>query len=191
MDAIVLAGGGSRRFGTDKVVHPRDGRRQVDVVVDMLRSLGGRLVVAAGDRSLDVIGTVEVQDAAGVQGPLAGVLAGLEVAQSDLAALVAADLVQPSVCLLEALASHAAGQGAPGAMPLVNGRPQPLHSVVAPAVVNDLREATRTGEHGLIVALRMVGVLPVPHAVWRRWVPGAVPDRDIDTRADLLQLHGH
>lgn len=188
MDVVVLAGGGSSRFGGDKVVHPRNGRRQVDVVVDMLRAAGGRVVVAAGDRSLHVPGTVEVPDARGIPGPLAGVLAGLEVARTPFVALVAADLVQPSVCLLRALAAHAASLDAPGAMPLVNGRPQPLHSVVARNVLDELRTTARTGEHGLIVALHGAGVVPVAHPVWRRWVPGAVPDRDIDTRADLLQL---
>ena len=189
MDVIVLAGGGSRRFGGDKVVHPRDGRRQVDVVVDMLRPLGGDVVIAAGDRALHVPDTIEVADAPGVPGPLAGVLAGLEVAETPFVALVAADLVHPSVCLLQALRTHAVTVGARGAMPLVNGRPQPLHSVVAPVVLDDLRTTARSGEHGLIVALHRAGAVPVAHPVWRRLVPGALPDRDIDTRADLARLH--
>lgn len=185
MDVVVVAGGRGRRFGGDKVVHPRDGRRQVDVVVARLRDLGGRVVVAAGTRRLCIPDSVEVADEPGCVGPVAGVVAGLRAATGPLAAVVAADLVEPSVALLQACAQHATGLGVAGAMPMVQGRPQPLHAVVAPDVADDLRAAAVANGHGLITAMLDVGVVPVDQATWHGWVPDARPAWDIDTRADL------
>lgn len=188
-DVIVLAGGRGRRFGADKVVHPRAGRRQVDVVVDAVRPMGGRILVAAGTRPLAVPDTIEVPDDPDHAGPLAGILGGLEAATTAQVAIVAADLVEPSVALLQALADRVGREDLPGLMPLVQGRPQPLHAVIRGDLRDALeRAAARHPGAGLITVLRGVGVACVPQRRWREWVPRAVPERDIDTRADLRHL---
>lgn len=185
MDVVVVAGGRGRRFGGDKVLHARGGGRQIDVVVQQLAGLGGRIVVACGPRPLGVPGTIEVVDDPHVQGPLAGVVAGLEAAGGDLVAVVAADLVAPSPALLKATAGHARGLGVPGAMPAVDGRAQPLHAVVDPGAAAALRTAAaRTGSR-LIESLLAIGVVIVDEATWRPWAPDAMPGHDIDTREDL------
>ncbi len=195
MDAVVVAGGAGRRFGGDKVVAQRAGHRQVDVVVAGLRGLSGEVVVACGARSLGVTGTREVVDDPDLRGPLAGVVAGLAaVAAGDwhvdgeLAAVVAADLVMPSVALLVALATHARQVDVPGVMPVVAGRPQPLHAVVAPSLAARLRSCAATNGQRLIEAMTCAGVATVAESTWRPWAPQARPGRDIDTPDDLASL---
>lgn len=187
-DVVVVAGGRGRRFGGDKVVHPRAGRRQVDVVVAAMRPVAATVLVAAGSRPLHVPDTVEVADAPDLEGPLAGVVAGLHAATTELVALVAADLVMPSTALLLGCAVHARTHDLPGSMPLAGGRAQPLHAVLRADLASDLEQAAARSGPGLVRALRDVGVVQVPPTTWRRWAPDARPERDIDTRQDLRHL---
>lgn len=189
LDVILLAGGQGHRFGSDKVIHPRRGARQVDVVVDRVRALGGTVVIAVGDRPLSVADTVEVPDDAGHQGPLAGLMGGLQVVETTEVAVVAADLVAPSMALLQACARHLRTHQLPGVMPSVGGRPQPLHSVLRADLLDDLRRVAReVPGDGLTSALTRAGVVSLPQRTWRPWAPRAMPARDIDTRSDLRHL---
>lgn len=186
VDAVVVAGGTSRRLGQDKALVSRGHRTQVAHVVSALQGLGGSVVVAHGRRVLDVAGTTGVADPPGMMGPLAGIVAGLAVAASDVVAVVAVDLVAPDVDLLRALAEHVrADPLSPGAMPLQDGRPQPLHAVLR----RDLhRTLVTAGQDRVLAAMAVCGVESVPEAEWRRWAPDADPARDIDTPADLTDL---
>jgi len=195
MDVVVLAGGRSRRFGRDKLVISRDGRRQIDVVVASLADLGGEVVVAVGDRSLGVPGTLEVGDEPGLVGPLAGLVAGLVALGAhghdepgEMVAVVAGDLVAPSAELLRACAEHACADGVSGAVPVVAGRAQPLHAVVAVGLAPALRSSAATWGHRLGATLAANGVVTVAESTWRGWAPAARPELDIDAPKDLDRL---
>lgn len=186
LDVVVLAGGSGRRLGQDKALLSRGPRTQVDHVIAALRPLGGAIVVAHGRRVLDLAGTTGVSDPPGLVGPVAGVVAGLEAATTDLVAIVAVDLVAPDVDLLQALAAHVRAEPARGgAMPVQDDRVQPLHAVVRRQVGHVLATA---GDERLVTAYGLAGVEPVPEDVWRSWAPTADPARDIDTPADLGNL---
>lgn len=184
MDVVVVAGGRGRRLGRDKALVPRGDDRQVDVVVAAVRPLGGVVVVAHGARVLDLPATVGVADEPDLVGPLAGLVAGLRVATSDVVAVVAVDLVRPDADLLLALATHARDHDLPGAMPVVDDRPQPLHAVVR----RNLADSLATAGPRLVTALDAVGVHRVPESTWLPWTPTAQPAHDLDTPADLTAL---
>ena len=74
LHAIILAGGASRRMGTDKAELAWDGLRAVDRLAALARSLGAARILTAGDRDY---GLEHVRDPAPQSGPVAGVLAGL------------------------------------------------------------------------------------------------------------------
>ncbi len=187
VDVVVVAGGASQRMGRDKIVLVRDGQRQVDHVVAAVASLGGRVVLAHGSRPIVVAGTLGVSDTPGLAGPLAGVVAGLDVASTQLVAVVAGDLVAPHAGLLAALAAHVRRHDLPGAMPVVDGRVQPLHAVVR----RDLRVHLRTTEQPrLVAAFRDAGVADVAEERWRAWTADARPADDIDVPDDLARLVG-
>lgn len=74
LDAIILAGGASRRMGVDKAAQVWGDRRAIDHVVALAASLDARRIVTAGPADL---GRPHVPDPAPLSGPVAGILAGL------------------------------------------------------------------------------------------------------------------
>jgi molybdopterin-guanine dinucleotide biosynthesis protein A len=145
LTGIILVGGASSRFGSDKASAPFLGRRMLDWVVDAAGAACDSLVVvcAPGAPRPAVGPTVPVchtQDSVPGQGPLAGLVAGLEASTTSLcfAASCDAPLLQPA--LIIALAALADGWDA--VCPRVNGRLQPLTSVYrATTALAPLRDA--------------------------------------------------
>jgi molybdopterin-guanine dinucleotide biosynthesis protein A len=80
LDAIILAGGASRRMGADKASLMWGGVRAVDRVADLARSLGAGRIVTAGPRDF---GLPHAPDPAPLSGPVAGVKAGLRWLGAD------------------------------------------------------------------------------------------------------------
>ncbi|MBY5161677.1 molybdenum cofactor guanylyltransferase [Salsipaludibacter albus] len=187
LDVVVLAGGRARRLGRDKSTVVVGGVRQVDRVVRLLAPLGGVVVLAAGPAAADrepsrTDGVVVVADSPGSSGPLGGIVAGLDVATTPLVAIVAVDLVHPSVTLLRALAREVRRTGGVGVVPVVDGRWQHLHAVVR----RDLGPVlARAGTGAVGAALADAGVVGVEEDRWRAWAPDARPEVDIDTPDDL------
>src|SRR5260370_36113030 len=69
---VILVAGASSRMGADKAAQVWDGKRAVDLVADLARAAGARLVLTAGGD----YGLPFVADPFGGAGPAAGVLAG-------------------------------------------------------------------------------------------------------------------
>ena len=81
---LVLAGGRSRRMGSDKAVLPLGGRPMVARAVDRMRPQVGMLAVSSNSDALGPLGPdVPVLDDAefSFEGPLAGILAGMRWAR--------------------------------------------------------------------------------------------------------------
>lgn len=129
IDAVVLAGGRSRRMGRDKAAMPLDGQRMVDRMCRRLEPLGGQVIIARGDQpSLGLVD--EVADEPGLVGPMAGIVAGLRAVRSATAAIVAVDMPSVDPIVLRRLDELMRAEGRAAALPLVHGVAQPLHAVI-------------------------------------------------------------
>lgn len=90
----VLAGGGSRRFGTDKARHIIDGRPLLRHAVDALAERYGYCaVVSHPDRSYDDLAVETIFDDHPDKGPLAGLFAALTHTDADAVAIAPCDVV--------------------------------------------------------------------------------------------------
>lgn len=148
LDAILLAGGRSSRMGQDKAALIVDGRRLVDGAIAALQPLGGRVLVARGDRpSLDLAD--EVPDAAGLSGPVAGVVGAAPFVVTPAVAIVAVDMPTINAALLHRLAVVIQDTGRSAAMPVVDGMAQPMHAVVSAAALPAMIALAREGERSL------------------------------------------
>lgn len=115
VSALVLAGGKSRRLGTDKRrLRVTSGRGLLEDTIDKVAPLADEVLVAIGNDApaFADLGRPRVrlvEDEQPGAGPLGGIVAGLAAARSDLVLVVACDLPRLNVALLGALLGMAEG----------------------------------------------------------------------------------
>jgi molybdopterin-guanine dinucleotide biosynthesis protein A len=190
---IVLAGGRSSRFGTDKL-QARFGdatllERAVAAVAVV--ATGVVVVVAPGDeRSLPtaVVPVGRAVDAEPFGGPLVGLLAGLEAAAEPIAIVAGGDMptLGPDVLrlLIGSLVSSGPSRGA--AVLVQRGEMRPLPCAVRNgAATQAARRLIGEGERSLLSLIESVGALAVPETEWRSLDPTAATLVDVDTPDDL------
>ena len=121
--AVVLAGGESRRMGSDKATLLLGDQSLLQRVVDIVQPIFAQTLISVRQPRPD-IDLPQICDAHANAGPLAGLCAGLEQATTPWIFAVATDMpfVQPA--LIEQLAGKRTGYQA--VVPVVHGHPQPL-----------------------------------------------------------------
>jgi molybdopterin-guanine dinucleotide biosynthesis protein A len=166
---LILAGGASRRMGRDKALLVFEGERLIDRAIQRLAPHCREVLVASGDgRRLDVP-VMQIADDPAVEGPLAGLLAGLDAAGSADVAVVSVDAPFIDLAVL-ALCQRLRG-AAPVAAPVVDGVVQPLHAVWDRSAALALRRAAAAGERSpRRLVTHLGGHLVSP----TRWRPVAV-----------------
>ena len=91
VSGIVLAGGNSSRFKTDKALLKWDGEPLLLRQVRLLKSLLEEVIVAGGKRRR-VDGAIAVEDLIKGKGPLGGIHAGLKASSNDYNLIIPCDL---------------------------------------------------------------------------------------------------
>lgn len=184
IDAILLAGGRSSRMGQDKAALLVDGRRLVDRAIGALSPLGGRILIARGDRpSLDLAD--EVPDAAGMSGPVAGVVGAAALVTTQAVAIVAVDMPTISAAVLRRLAVVVEDNSRSAAMPVVDGIAQPMHAVVSAAALPAMVALAHEGEGSLRRMLARLDAILVGPDGWADLDAHARFVVDWDRPADL------
>jgi len=166
--AIILAGGQSRRMGTDKarLRLPSSGPTLIERVATAVRTAGAHevIVVIGGDEArLPAMDARFVRDAQPGAGPLAGLATGLAAMRrdTDVALVLACDLPYLSVPLLQWMIAQPNDDEWDALMPFLpddsdNGKGcwQPLHALYRRACLTPIRAALEAGER------RMTAFLP-------------------------------
>lgn len=159
-DAVVLAGGTSSRFGSDKLVAVVDGVTLLDRV--LAAAVGARERIVVGARRPTQAQVVWTSEDPPGGGPAAGVVAGLSLATSPQVVLLAGDLPYVEPATVRRLLT-AAGAPLDGALLVdATGRRQHLCCAVATEAVR-AQAATRRDWHGhplhaLLAGLRLAEV---------------------------------
>lgn len=180
---IVLTGGSSRRLGFDKasvIVGPETAAARAARVLGSVCSP----VVEVGP---GWCGVQAVREEPAGSGPLAGLVAGADALGTAPVLLFACDLVRVESPLLALLAGW---EGAPSAVPIAGGRPQPVCARYGLDALAVARELLASGEHSMRALLAAVVVDFVPEARWRSVAPADAFD-DLDTPEDLARLGLH
>lgn len=200
MVGAVLAGGPSRRMGTDKALVRTDGVAMAVRVADAMAGAGATAIVLVGAdaRAASALGLETIDDDAPGTGPLGGLVTILTtvasagdrpspgpVDASTIVVVAACD--QPSLtgstlsCLVDALAVAPAHVGA-ARLQTPDGRLHPLPSAWrAQVAAGPVVELFRSGERRIGAAFDAVAVLDVagdPHDIV-----------DLDTPGDLDRWH--
>lgn len=185
---VVLAGGRSRRMGTDKafvtVADPAgtgDPRPLATVARDALRDAGGTPVVAVGGDAerLAGLGLDTWPDEHPDEGPLGGLLTALTHAPLDLVVVLTCDMPAIDAASVRGLVQAlSAAPEADAAVPVVDGVAQVLTAAYRRRARGPLAAAFDRGERSVKRALVDLEVVPVEHLDPRRLV-------DLDRPEDL------
>ncbi len=182
--AVVLAGGRSRRFGSDKLAADVEGRPLLDRALHAALAITSRVVVVGPDIRTWPIGVTVVREDPPYAGPYAAVMAAIsdlarDAAPLDVVLVLAGDLLDPAPMLPRLLAALADGPEDLDAAVAVDaqGHRQPLlaayrlRSLLAAATAADAVD--RPARH-LVEGRELVEVLD--DGGW---------SRDVDTPGDL------
>jgi molybdopterin-guanine dinucleotide biosynthesis protein A len=110
--AIILAGGGSSRMGTDKSMLPINGRLMIARICEQLRGCFDQILISANEvDKFAFLGFEVVPDKMPGQGPLMGITSALEASVSELNFVVACDIPDINIsCVRKMLAQAVVNQ---------------------------------------------------------------------------------
>lgn len=193
---IVLAGGRSSRFGSDKLAAEFDGRPLLHHALAAVATVAGRILVMVapgveppipGELATRVL---VVHDPEPFGGPLVGLVAALAIVETPTAIVVGGDMPRMVPAVLRRLAV-AVEPGRAAAVLEVPGRLQPLPMALdaqaARAVATTILER---GGRSLRDLLGDLDAASIPAPVWLSLDPEAATIVDIDRLADLSQTGG-
>ncbi|MFN8508055.1 MAG: molybdenum cofactor guanylyltransferase [Dehalococcoidia bacterium] len=168
--AIVLAGGRSTRFGSDKAAAQLAGRPMLEWVVAAAAAACEDVVIVGGpERTLP--GARYIPEEGTPRGPLGGIVAGMRAARFDPCFATGCDvpLLVPALVrmVLRAL------DGGAAAVPVVGGVPQPLTAAFSRDVCLPVFEAALAANAGgPIHAMRAVTTIEIDEVTVRSVDPG-------------------
>jgi len=188
---IVLAGGRSSRFGSDKLVAELDGRPLLHHALEAVATVAAQIVVVAAPGiepsiPVDLASRVRVvHDPEPFGGPLVGLMAALSVVDRSIVLVVGGDMPQLVPAVLSRLVATV-GPDRRAVLLEVPGRLQPLPMALDVAAALAARMAILDrGGRSLRELLRELGAVSIPAPVWLSLDPGGVTIVDIDRPGDL------
>jgi molybdopterin-guanine dinucleotide biosynthesis protein A len=206
---IVLAGGRSRRFGSDKLAADLDGRPLLAATIAAVAQIADAVIVA-GPRLPDGLDVGErvtlLADADPGSGPLValdGVLRSMRPAPADVAVVVGGDMPALHGEVLRLMTTRLRDDPDVEAVLLewhgaaIDSEPaEPDRRQVLPLAVRvqpaarAARAAVEAGHRSLRSLLDRVAVVELPASAWLRLDPRAGTLLDVDTPDDLAALGG-
>lgn len=193
VSGLVLAGGASTRFGSDKLAARVGGRSLLELAVSAVAELSSEVVVvlAPGDERPLPRATVPVRRVADPEfhgGPLIGLLAGLEAVREPIVVAVGGDMpsLAPAVlaALVRALGASPGGVDAAVLVQRSTARPLPV-ALRKGAATDAARRLVADGERSLMALIRILTTRDLAEGEWRGLDPEAATLRDVDRPEDL------
>ena len=193
VSAIVLAGGRSSRYGSDKLSATLDGRALLDRGIEAVSTVSDEVLVvlAPGDnRALprSVVAVRRVVDPELHGGPLVGLLAGLEEAGQPLVLVTGGDMPTLSPAVLGAMirALVASESGADAVVLVSRGDRVPLPAVLRTGAATAVaRRLVGDGERRLRSLFERLPTRALAESEWRPLDPAGSTLRDVDRPSDL------
>ncbi|MDR0269304.1 molybdenum cofactor guanylyltransferase [Paenibacillus sp.] len=153
---VVLAGGQSRRMGTNKALLAVGKEKVIETIISAMTESVYDLLIAAGDHTADAyreLGLEIACDRFPGQGPLSGIHAALHAIKTPWIIVAACDMpfVSPELfrflkkIVEEEEVVRARGEGIQAVIPLEGGRVQPLLAAYHISALPQLEEALLSG----------------------------------------------
>jgi molybdopterin-guanine dinucleotide biosynthesis protein A len=193
VSGIVLAGGRSSRFGSDKLAARYGDVPLLDRAVAAVARQSAEVIVVVAPSDVRTLPSASVPVRRAVDpkpfgGPLVGLLAGLEAAREPIVLVAGGDMPTMSDAVLGALvrALVSAEESAQAAVLVQRGVAQPLPAAVRNgAATQAARTLIADGERSLLALVARLPTRRVEEIDWRSLDPEGETLRDIDRPGDL------
>lgn len=145
--AIIMAGGGSRRMGTDKSMLLIEGRPIIERTCRQLAACFEQVLISANKADkFAFLGFEVVPDKVPEQGPLMGIASALEASVNEINFVVACDIPEIETSYVRRILSEAAGSDADIIVPTTgNGRYEPLFAVYRKSALEAINKVLSSG----------------------------------------------
>jgi molybdopterin-guanine dinucleotide biosynthesis protein A len=185
MTGIVLIGGKSRRFGSDKVVSPFRGKHLVEHVVDLITPLFEDVILIGTKRPELEEFHVE-EDVFPGRGPLGGIYTALTMASTDQCFVFAADMPNLNREFIAHMISTADDHDV--IMPLWSKGREPLHAVYHRRILPILKDLLDKGRLKIFDLITSVDTLAIPEETIRIYQDPEIIFSNINTLLDRERL---
>ena len=162
LDALILAGGESRRMGQDKSLLPFAGRTLIEHVAGQLIPIAREIRISTGDsRRHTRLGLPLVPDLKPGLGPLMGIASGLRASARDWTLVVATDIPALPLELLPLL--WACRAGGPCVVPrTADGQLQPLFALYHRGLADEILAYLEGGHRRVLDFVAECGAVILP-----------------------------
>jgi molybdenum cofactor guanylyltransferase len=145
--AIILAGGKSRRMGTDKAMLTVGGRPMIERVSKQLRGFFDEILVSSDDvDKFGFLGFNVIKDRVSGQGPLMGIASALQASANDLNFIVACDIPDIDLALVHRMLDEAIKGKFEIVVPAVgDGKYEPLFAVYRKSTLKAINDVLASG----------------------------------------------
>jgi molybdenum cofactor guanylyltransferase len=164
MNAFILTGGQSRRFGSDKSLAQVNGHTFAEILYNRLTEKFDRVAIAGKEEKHK--GFPFIQDALPVQCPLVGIYSGLLSSDSDWNFFVGIDLPLVDLCLIDRLESSLS-ETYQIILPEADGKWHPLCAFYHRSLIPAIKAALDGGNYRLMDLIRPARHLVVDAGVFR------------------------
>lgn len=142
---VILAGGKSRRFGSNKAFAEINGRLLIERVIAVLGSVFEELIIITNDPDeYAALGLPMHEDLIKGLGPIGGIYTGLEKLQNPKGFFVACDMPFMNEKLIRHMVDISNGFEA--VVPKIDWKMEPLHAIYAKDCLPAIRELMASGE---------------------------------------------
>ncbi len=183
LTAVVLAGGKSSRYGSDKALAVVGGRCMIDCVADTVRRHVEEVLVSVGDPSVryDVEGARHVVDRVPGAGPLAGLHAALSAMHTSWLLAIACDMPFITDAALEALLEARSEDALAIVARTPDGQRHPLCACYQGCILPVVEARLRGGNRALLALLDSL-----PRVRYVDLSPDALRNVNIETDLSLI-----
>ena len=189
ISCIVLAGGESKRVGTDKGFLTIGDRFLIEEIVEKMARIGDEVIIVTNShQKYGYLGTRLVSDVYPDKGALGGIYSGLKVACHHHSLVVACDMPFLDLRLLRYMILLSPGQDV--VIPRVGGLTEPLHAIYSKRCLQPMERVLSAGGLRIIEFFPEVRVRYVEEQEIRLFDPQCLSFFNINTPADLEKARG-
>lgn len=187
LTGVIVAGGRSRRMGSDKALLPFRGEPLIAAVHAVMQPLCGEVLIVARDPApYDFLSARSVHDILPAEGPLIGIHAGLVASRSEWIVVVGCDMPLLQTGLLRYLIGLRWGWDA--VVPRRSAGFEPLHALYSRSCRRPIEKIVAGGQRRVSAFFDAVRVRSVATTELRRHDPELRSLRNVNTPADLAAL---